>query len=508
MLEACARNVPLVKYHREGDGRLMQDYPKHYCGVFGIFGHPNAAELTYYGLYALQHRGQESAGIVTCDGRNFCVHRGMGLVSQVFDGGVLHDLVGHMAVGHTRYSTTGSSHLRNAQPLTADCARGQIAVAHNGNLTNAAALREELEARGSIFQTTVDSEIIVHLLAQPVIGNGSSHLTNAIRRLEGAFSLAIMTEHELIGVRDTFGFRPLAIGKLGDAWVLASETCALDLIHAQFVRDVEPGEIVIINKDGLTSLKPFPNQKERAFCIFEFVYFARPDSTIANRNVYKVRVEMGRQLAREHLVDADVVVPVPDSGNCAALGYSLESNIPFEMAFIRNHYVGRSFLQPTQLIRDFNVRVKLNLIPELVKGKRVIVVDDSIVRGTTCKARVTSLKEAGAKEVHVMVSCPPHMHPCVYGIDFPDRNKLMAANHSLEEIRKYLSADSLHYLSEDGMIKATGLPRDNFCMACYTGKYPVPYDPGVNKHVIERRNGRVLGLSEEVENGRAQFKLL
>ena len=486
----------------------MQDYPKHYCGVFGIFGHPNAAELTYYGLYALQHRGQESAGIVTCDGRSFRKHVGMGLVSRVFDGNILHDLVGHMAVGHTRYSTTGSSQLLNAQPLTANCVRGQIAVAHNGNLTNAAALREELEARGSIFQTTVDSEIIVHLLAQPTVGNGSTHLVNAVRRIEGAYSLAIMTEHELIGVRDPFGFRPLSIGKIGDGWVLASETCAFDLIHAEFVRDVEPGEIVIINKDGLTSLKPFPNQKERAFCIFEYVYFARPDSTINNRNVYKVRVEMGRQLAREHLVDADLVIPVPDSGNCAALGYSLESEIPYEMAFVRNHYIGRSFLQPTQLIRDFNVRVKLNLIGDLVKGKRVVVVDDSIVRGTTCKARVNNLKEAGAKEVHVMVSCPPHMHPCVYGIDFPDRNKLMAANHSLEEIRKYLSADSLHYLSQEGLVKATGLPKENFCMACYTGKYPVAYDPGVDKHIIERRNGRVIGLGEEAETSRAQFKLL
>jgi len=486
----------------------MQDYPRHYCGVFGIFGHPNAAELTYYGLYALQHRGQESAGIVTCDGKRFSIHRGMGLVSQVFNGDVLHNLIGHMAVGHTRYSTTGSSLIQNAQPLTADCVRGQIAVAHNGNLTNASQLRDELEARGSIFQTTVDSEIVVHLLAQPSVGSGSNHLINAIRRLEGAYSLAIMTEHELIGVRDPHGFRPLSIGKLGDAYVLASETCALDLIHAEFIRDVEPGEVVIINKDGLTSLKAFTNHKERAFCIFEYVYFARPDSTIANRNVYKVRVEMGRQLARENPVPADLVIPVPDSGNCAALGYSLESGIPFEMAFIRNHYVGRSFLQPTQLIRDFNVRVKLNLIGDLVKGKRVVVVDDSIVRGTTCKARVNNLKEAGATEVHVMVSCPPHVHPCVYGIDFPDRSKLMAANHSQEEIRKYLNADSLHYLSEEGMVAATGLPKEHFCMACYTGRYPVAYDPSVDKHIIERRNGRAMGLSEGLDNGRAQIKLL
>ena len=487
---------------------MQQDYPKHYCGVFGIYGHPNAAELTYYGLFALQHRGQESAGIVTCDGRSFRKHVGMGLVSQVFNGNALHELVGHMSVGHTRYSTTGSSNLLNAQPLTADCARGQMAVAHNGNLTNAAQLREELEARGSIFQTTVDSEIIVHLLAQPGAGNGNHHLVNAMRRLEGAYSLVIMTEHELVGVRDPCGFRPLALGKLGDAWVLSSETCALDLIHATFVRDVEPGEIVVINKDGLTSLKPFPHQKRHAFCIFEYVYFARPDSTIADRNVYKVRVEMGRELAREHPVKADLVIPVPDSGNSAALGYSLESGITYEMAFVRNHYIGRSFLQPSQLIRDFNVRVKLNLIGDLVKGKRIIVVDDSIVRGTTCKARVNNLKEAGATEVHVMVSCPPHMHPCVYGIDFPDRNKLMAANYSLEEIRKYLNADSVHYLSPEGLVRATGLQREGFCMACYDGNYPVPYDPAVNKHIIERRNGRLMGLSDATEAERLQPSLI
>jgi amidophosphoribosyltransferase len=432
----------------------------------------------------------------------------MGLVSQIFRGTILQDLAGQLAIGHTRYSTTGSSHLRNAQPLTVDCARGQIAIAHNGNLTNAAQLRDELEARGSIFQTTVDSEIILHLMAQPSENGHGNNLIHAIRRIEGAYSLVIMTENELIGVRDPHGFRPLCIGKIDDAWVLASETCALDLIHAKFVRDVEPGEIVVINQNGLSSVQAFPEQERRAFCIFEYVYFARPDSTIANRNVYKVRVEMGRQLAREFPISADVVIPVPDSGNCAALGYSLESGIPFEMAFVRNHYVGRSFLQPSQLIRDFDVRVKLNLISELVKGKRVIVVDDSIVRGTTCKARVNNLKEAGAKEVHVLVSCPPHMNPCVYGIDFPDRSKLMAANHSLEEIRKYLNADSLHYLSQNGLVKATGLPKESFCMACYDGNYPVPFDPAVDKHIIERRNGHLPTLADALANEKAQIKLL
>jgi amidophosphoribosyltransferase len=487
---------------------FMQYHPKHYCGVFGIFGHPNAAELTYYGLYALQHRGQESAGIVSCDGKQFRVHRGMGLVPQVFDGGVLHNLVGNMGVGHTRYSTTGSSHLRNAQPLTVDCARGQIAIAHNGNLTNAAQLREELESKGSIFQTTVDSEIILHLLAQPMLGGVENTLRQTIRRIEGAFSLVIMTETELIGVRDPQGFRPLSLGKVNDAWVLASETCAFDLIQAKFVRDLDPGEIVIINKDGVRSIQAYPEPQRRAFCIFEYVYFARPDSTINDRSVYRVRVEMGRQLAREQGVDADIVVPVPDSGNCAALGYSTEAGIPYEMAFVRNHYVGRSFLQPSQLIRDFNVRVKLNLIKELVHGKRVVIVDDSIVRGTTCKSRVNSLKEAGAKEVHVRVSCPPHMHPCVYGIDFPDRSKLMAANYSNDEIRRYLNADSLGYLSLDGMVKATGLPQDHFCMACYDGRYPVPYDLKLEKNIMERRRARVESLGESLAKEERQIPLI
>ena len=487
----------------------QQNYPKHYCGVFGIFGHPNAAELAYYGLYALQHRGQESAGIVTCHEGKFFKHHGMGLVPQVFNGEILHGLVGSMAIGHTRYSTTGSSNLRNAQPLTVDCMRGQIAVAHNGNLTNAAKLRDELESRGSIFQTTVDSEIILHLMAQPTIGGMENSLTQTLRRIEGAFSLVIMTEKEMIGARDPHGFRPLSIGRTANgAYVLSSETVALDQIHAKFIRDVEPGEIVVINEKGLISTQAFPECKKRAFCVFEYVYFARPDSVLDGHTVYDVRKEMGRQLAREHAVKADLVIPVPDSGVCAAMGYSEESGIPFEMAFIRNHYVGRSFLQPTQLIRDFDVRVKLNLIESLVKGKRVIIVDDSIVRGTTCKTRVKTLKEAGAKEVHVAVSCPPHMNPCVYGIDFPDRTKLMASNNTVDEIRKYLNADSLHYLSQAGMVKATGKPAESFCMACYDGHYPVPYDPVLDKHIIERRKRSAQTLGEAVEKDSEQIKLL
>jgi amidophosphoribosyltransferase len=487
----------------------LNAYPKHYCGVFGVFGHPNAAELTYYGLYHLQHRGQESAGIVTTDGRQFYSHRGMGLVPTVFSGAVLHDLVGAAAIGHNRYSTTGSSNLANAQPLIVDCARGRIAIGHNGNLTNAAALRDELESKGSIFQTTTDSEIIVHLLAQPKSSGGhESALVDAVRRIQGAFSLVILTEKELIGVRDPYGFRPLSLGRLANgAYVLASETCAFDLINAQFVRDLDPGEILIIDDRGIRSFQSCPEQKRRAFCIFEYVYFARPDSKLAGRSIYQARVEMGRQLAREHVIEADIVVPVPDSGNCAALGYSMESGIPYEMAFVRNHYVGRSFLQPSQLIRDFSVRVKLNLIGDLVRGKRVVIVDDSIVRGTTSKARVTSLKEAGASEVHVLVSCPPHVHPCVYGIDFPERSKLMAANHTHDEIRQFLNADSLGYLSLDGMIAATGRPAEGFCLACYTGDYPVPFDARADKLHMERRKNRGGGLGTEIDAEAAHRRL-
>lgn len=505
--ETSASSEEAPAYLSEGEGF---DYPKHYCGVFGIFNHPNAAELTYFGLYALQHRGQESAGIVSCFGVGFHEEKGMGLVPQIFSQDKLDSLKGRMAIGHTRYSTTGSSHIRNAQPLTVNCARGSIAIAHNGNLTNAAQLREELELKGSIFQTTVDSEIILHLMAQPTLGGTENNLIETVRRIEGAYSLVIMTETELIGVRDPHGFRPLSIGRVHNtgAYVLASETCAFDLIHATFIRDVEPGEIVIISDKGIRSIQAFPDHQREAFCIFEYVYFSRPDSTIKNVNVYKARVEMGRQLARENKIDADIVVPVPDSGNCAALGYSLESGIPYEMAFVRNHYVGRSFLQPSQLIRDFNVRVKLNLIHDLVRGKRVIIVDDSIVRGTTSQTRVNSLKEAGAKEVHVMVSCPPHMHPCVYGIDFPDRKKLMAANLSIDQIRQFLNADSLHYLSQEGMVKATGRPASSFCMACYDGNYPVSYDPMVDKHIMERRRMRTEGLGSGIELQDRQPRLL
>jgi len=475
--------------------------PRHYCGLFGIYGHPNAAELTYYGLYALQHRGQESAGITASDGVDLRTHKGMGLVGQVFDKNLLRTLPGHLAIGHVRYSTTGSSHIRNAQPLVVDCSRGQIAIGHNGNLTNASRLRAELEELGSIFQTTVDSEIILHLLARPGAGDRLQSLEGVMRKIQGAYSLVIMGEDELIGVRDPFGFRPLVLGRMktnvaedgvdGFAYVLASETCALDLIQAEFVRDLAPGEIVLINKQGVRSVNPWADSKQpHAFCVFEYVYFARPDSNIFQKNVALARTNMGRALAREHPVAADIVVPVPDSGTWAALGYAEESGIQYANAFVRNHYIGRTFLQPSQLIRDFGVRVKLNLIGDMVRGKRVIVVDDSIVRGTTARARVTTLREAGAKEVHMRVSCPPHKWPCAYGIDFPTRKELMAANNSEEQIRDFLGADSLGYLSLDGMIKATGLPANEFCTACYTGNYPSPVESEHDKFVMEQRRTR------------------
>jgi amidophosphoribosyltransferase len=471
--------------------------PRHECGVFAVYGHPDAALLTYYGLFALQHRGQESAGIVTAAGSNqpFNIHRGMGLVAQVFQEKDLQQLrIGTRAIGHVRYSTSGSSTLKNAQPLVVDCARGQLAIAHNGNLVNAAVLREELESNGSIFQTTVDSEIILHLLARPT---GRKNVLSALRLVEGAFSFVLMGEQEIIGVRDPFGFRPLVLGKLDDAFILASETCALDLVHADYIREIEPGEVVIINDDGIRSEWPFKEER-KAFCIFELVYFARPDSLINDRNVSKARVAMGVELARLHPVDADIVVPVPDSGNYAALGFSHELNIPYEHAFVRNHYIGRTFLQPTQLIRDFNVRVKLNLIKELVKGKRVVVVDDSVVRGTTARARVVNLREAGAKEVHLRISCPPHKFACYYGIDFPDPKNLLANQFKMDEMAEYLGVDSIGYLDIDGMVRATGIPMNEFCLACFNGQYPVPIDRELDKFIIERRSARSRALSDPV----------
>ena len=467
---------------------VWEDKPREACGVFGVYGHPEAVHLTYLGLYALQHRGEESAGIVSADGKKTYVHRGMGLVGDVFDEASLSKLKGYMAIGHTRYSTTGSTLLKNAQPLLVDYSRGSLAVAHNGNLVNAEVLRSELEAHGSIFQTTVDSEIILHYMASPKYAHREDALVNTVRRLKGAFTLVLLTDEEIIGVRDPNGFRPLCLGVLKDAHILASESCALDLIGARFVREIEAGEVVIIGKKGIRSLRPFDEAKHPSpsYCIFEQVYFARPDSVIFGENVHHVRQNLGRRLAREHPVDADIVIPVPDSGNSAALGFSLESGIPFEFGMTRNHYIGRTFIQPTQTIRDFKVKVKFNPIREVLEGKRVVVVDDSIIRGTTSKARVKSLFDMGAKEVHLRISCPPSRNPCFYGIDFPTQKELIAFNRRVEEIQKFLSVTSLGYLSIEGLLSAVSGPKDQYCTACFSGKYPVDFGGEGDKFSFER----------------------
>ncbi len=463
-------------------------YPTHECGVCGIFNHRDASKLNYFGLYALQHRGQESAGIVASDGSTVRIHKDMGLVPEVFSEENLQNLQGHISIGHVRYSTTGASNITNTQPLLVTHKGTTLAVAHNGNLVNSIELRSMLEERGSIFQTTMDSEVVLHLMARSACLGLETALQHTFSALKGAYSLLLMTQDTLIAVRDPDGFRPLCLGKVHDngneGWVVASETCALDLIGAEYIRDVEPGEVLIINRDGMKSLFPWPKQNSH-FCIFEHVYFARPDSEIFGINVYRARKAMGRILAREAPVDADLVMPFPDSGNYAALGYAQESGIPLEFGVIRNHYVGRTFIQPTQSMRDFNVKVKLNPVRSFLKDKRVIIVEDSIIRGTTGKSRVRSLREAGAKEVHMVVSCPPTRHACYYGVDFPSADQLIASKHSIEETGRYLGLDSLHYLSLEGLVKATGMTRDNFCLACFDGIYPVAPDPNFSKNALE-----------------------
>jgi amidophosphoribosyltransferase len=446
------------------------------CGLFGIWNHAEAANVTYLGLYALQHRGQESAGIAATDGHAFHTEKAMGWVADVFSPERLRRLPGHRAIGHVRYSTAGSSNLRNAQPITANTARGPIAIAHNGNLTNADALRKEMEAEGAIFQSNSDTEVILHLLARAPAGPLEEQLPWALSRVTGAYSLLILTPGALYAVRDPYGFRPLTLGRLGDAWVVASETCALDLMEAKTERDVEPGEVVVLSDGGLRSFRASP-PGERLACVFEYVYFARPDSVLWGKNVHTVRKAMGHQLAREYPVEADIVIPVPDSGTSAALGYSEESGTPYEMGLIRNHYVGRTFIEPKQGIRHFGVKVKLNPMPEMLEGRRVIVVDDSIVRGTTSRKIVRMIRGAGARAVHVRISSPPIQWPCYYGIDTPTRKELIGSSHSVEEIRRYLGADSLGYLSLDGMLKATGSDPAHFCHACFTGNYRVGIEP-------------------------------
>ena len=452
----------------------MLDKFKDECGVFGIFGNPEAANLTYLGLYALQHRGQESAGIATADGDRMRVSRTMGQVADAFTGNVLEGLPGHLAIGHTRYSTAGESKLQNAQPMLIDCAHGQIAIAHNGNLVNARELRDELVRNGSIFQTSSDTEVALHLYARSKAPSVEEALVESVTQLSGAFSLVFLTKNRLVAARDPHGFRPLALGKLGDAWIVCSETCALDLIGATYVRDVDPGEVLIISDGGLRSLKPFP-KAPLAHCVFEHVYFARPDSYVFGRSVNEVRTDFGRILAREAGVEADVVVPIPDSGVCAAIGFADEARLPMRMGLIRNHYVGRTFIQPQQSIRHFSVRVKLNPVRSILEGKRVVLLDDSIVRGTTSRKIVKMVRAAGAREVHLRISCPPTVSPCFYGVDTPSRSELIAATHSEEEIRKYVEADSLAYLSLDGLKAAVGSEQNSYCTSCYTGVYPVAF---------------------------------
>jgi len=469
---------------------ICHDEPKEFCGLFGIINHRQASWFTYLGLYALQHRGQESCGIVANNNGILSLHKDMGLVNDVFKERVLSKLKGNMAIGHVRYSTTGSSILKNAQPLLIEYAKGSICIAHNGNLVNSANLRQYLEKTGSIFQTTTDSEIIIHLMARAKSPNLQESLIYALKRIRGAYSLVMMDNRRLIGVRDPLGFRPLCLGKLGNSWCLASETCALDLIQAKFVRDVIPGELIFIDKDGLRSIRPRELQfKERhAFCAFEHVYFSRPDSIIFGETVHSVRRKLGEQLAKEHPVRADFVVPVPDSGFSAALGYSKESGIPLEMGIIRNHYVGRTFIQPAQDARDLAVRVKFNLLKGILKGKRIVVVDDSIVRGTTSKIRVRNLRKAGVKQVHLRISCPPHRFPCFYGIDFHKANELIANKYaSLDKIREYLGVDSLGYLSLEGMLGCFKYPKPNYCTACWIGRYPIKPEKRQDKFSLETR---------------------
>ncbi len=459
--------------------------PAEECGIFAVYGHPEAAKLTYFGLYALQHRGQESAGIVSSDGKTIRQHKAMGLVSEVFNESILHELTGHAAIGHVRYSTTGSSILQNAQPFCVHHAGSTMAVAHNGNLVNAHTIRAELERHGSIFQTTMDSEIIVHLLAKASAKGIDEAIINAMKLIRGAYSVVMQTEKAIIGFRDPLGFRPLVIGRMNDAWVLASETCALDLIQAEYVRDLERGEIVIIDHNGLRSIQGL-QAPSRSNCIFEFIYFARPDSNIFGRNVYQFRKDLGAALTKEVTTDADFVMPFPDSGNYAAVGYAKAANLPLELAVIRNHYVGRTFIQPSQSMRDFSVRIKLNPVREVLRGKKVVIMEDSVIRGTTSRTRIKEIRDAGASEIVMVVSCPPTRFPCFYGIDFPTRQELIAARMNVEEIREYLGLDGLHYLTIDAMVEAAGGNPDRFCMACFNGEYPLPPDSVTGKFLLEQ----------------------
>lgn len=454
----------------------VSDHFHEECGVFGICGHPEAANLAYLGLYALQHRGQESAGICSTDGERLHCRKDMGLVAEIFTEPVLSELRGTNAIGHTRYSTAGQSARLNAQPFLVECSKGQIAVAHNGNLTNAIDIRRDLEMSGSIFQANSDTEVIVHLIARSQESNLEHALRESLLRMEGAYSLAMLSKEGLIIARDPYGFRPMAFGQLEHnghtAYVFASETCAFDLIGATYIEDVQPGEMITVTNDGELHRKRFAPVQDRCHCVFEHVYFSRPDSVVFGRSVQKSRELLGRLLAREAPVEADIVVPIPDSGVDAAIGYAAESGLLYRMGLIRNHYVGRTFIEPKQSIRDFGVKLKLNPVRGVIEGKRVVLVDDSLVRGTTSQKIVRIIRQAGAKEVHLRISCPPTISPCYYGVDTPDKNELIAANHSIDRIRDHTEADSLAYLSLDGLKQAVQDVQGEYCYACYTGQYP------------------------------------
>ena len=445
------------------------------CAVFGIYGHKEAANLAYLGLYALQHRGQEGSGIVSGDGEHVHVEKGLGLVSDIYTKQVLRRLPGHMAIGHNRYSTAGGTHSKNVQPLTVNFALGNMGLAHNGNLINAGMLRNELEAYGAIFQSSTDSEVIIHLIAHSRADTLLSRIIDALNRVRGAFSVVIVTDNGIIAAKDPYGLRPLCLGRLRESWLVASETCAFDLIGAEYHREVQPGELLVLNEKGMTSYHPFTKTRS-AMCVFEYVYFARPDSKIFGGNaVYQTRKALGRQLAKESPATADIVIPVPDSGVPAALGYAEGSGIPFEHGLIRNHYVGRTFIEPEQSIRHFGVKIKLNAVPEILGGKRVVVVDDSIVRGTTSRKIVKMVRQAGAREVHMRISSPPIVSPCFYGIDTPTKRELIGSSHTIQEIKKYITADSLGYLSLEGMLNAAPGTPDQYCNACFTERYPIPF---------------------------------
>jgi amidophosphoribosyltransferase len=479
---AMAHHTKDITTHPFDDDKLKEE-----CGIFGIFGNADASANTALGLHALQHRGQEAAGIVSTDGGQFYTHRALGHVGDNFNApDIINRLKGNAAIGHVRYSTTGDTLLRNVQPLFAEFSFGGMAIAHNGNLTNAFTLKRDLIQRGCLFQSTSDTEVIIHLLATSHEPTVTERLIDALKKVQGAYSLITLNSECMMGMRDPLGIRPLVLGQLGSAWVLASETCALDIMGATYVRDVKAGEIVIITAEGVRSLHPFPPVKHR-FCVFEYIYFARPDSRVEGHSVYESRKRIGEELAKEFPVEADVVVPVPDSGVPAALGYAAESRIPFELGIIRNHYVGRTFIEPTDQVRHLGVKLKHNANRQILEGKRVILVDDSIVRGTTSKKIVAMVREAGAKEVHMRIASPPTTHSCFYGVDTPERDKLMAAKHSVAEMAKLIGVDSLSFLSIDGLYRAMELPRrDNnspqYCDACFTGDYPIA--------LTDRENGQ------------------